>query len=488
MHVLWYNPNQPFFIKKEMPATTQKIHGVKILMFGSLKTKAFWLIIALVSLVGSTALVASAQAPKPLLQNIEVQPSATPGVKKTGSSTPVAPKPDILNPIDSDIAIPGYTGILVEDANGKIIKDSYSDYTFNPASNVKVATSYAVLKTFGPEYRFPTNVYYDGIIDKTTATLNGNLYISGRDPMFNFEHGVAIADAMNKLGIRSVTGDLVVTDRFVMSYTESTQRSGQLLLASLDSGKRSAGATRAWLEFLASSGKANQATYMPSISVAGGLYVDIIPNTAKLLFSHESAPLREIVKVTNCYSNNFLAERLGEMLGGPYAVARVIQLNANVAPQEFTLATSSGLGINRVTPKAMMKVLRALRSELARYKMTFADIMPIAGVDPGTLQNRFKNGFSLGSVVAKTGTLGNTDGGVSALCGEMQTRNGGKMLFVIFNQRGTPGRFRPFQDSYVTMIQNEHGGAAPLGYTTTAVALRMAKTRITYSNAGSASN
>ncbi|HEX8734928.1 MAG TPA: D-alanyl-D-alanine carboxypeptidase [Pyrinomonadaceae bacterium] len=454
-------------------------------MFGSLKTKAFWLFIALVAFLGAGNV--SAQTTQPYLPDIKVQPTSTPLVKKTGGSTPVTPNPDIQNPLDSDINIPGYTGILVEDANGKIVKESYSDYTFNPASNVKVATSYAVLKTFGPEYRFPTNVYYDGIIDKTTATLNGNLYISGRDPMFNYEHGVAIADALNKLGVRSVTGDLVVTDRFIMNYSESTQRSGQSLLASLDGSKRSAAATRAWLDFLVSSGRGNQVTY-PSVSVAGALYVDIIPNTAKLLFSHESAPLREIVKVTMCYSNNFLAERLGDMLGGAYAVARVVQLNANVAPQEFSLATSSGLGINRVTPKAQMKLLKALRAELARYKMTFADIMPIAGVDPGTLQNRFKDGFSLGSVVGKTGTLGNTDGGVSALCGEMQTRNGGKLLFVIFNQRGTPGRFRPFQDSYVTMIQNEFGGAAPLGYTTTSVALRLARTRITYANSGAASN
>ncbi|HEX8370840.1 MAG TPA: D-alanyl-D-alanine carboxypeptidase [Pyrinomonadaceae bacterium] len=458
-------------------------------MFGSLKTKAFWLFIAMIALVGSTALTASAQTTtQPYLQPIIVQPTSTPLVKKTGSSTPVTTNPDISNPLDSDINIPGYTGILVEDDKGKIVKESYSDYTFNPASNVKVATSYAVLKTFGPDYRFPTNVYYDGIIDKTTATLNGNLYISGRDPMFNHEHGVAIADALNRLGVRSVTGDLVVTDKFIMGFTESTQRSGQSLLASLDAGKRSANATRAWLDFLVSSGKGNQTAYVPSLSVAGTLYVDIIPNTAKLLFSHESAPLREIVKVTNCYSNNFLAERLGDMLGGAYAVARVVQMNANVAPQEFSLATSSGLGINRVTPKAMMKLLKALRVELARYKMTFADIMPIAGVDPGTLQNRFKNGFSLGSVVGKTGTLGNTDGGVSALCGEMQTRNGGKMLFVIFNQRGTPGRFRPFQDSYVTMIQNEFGGAMPLGYTSSALALRMARTRITYATSGSAVN
>ena len=161
-------------------------------------------------------------------------------------------------------------------------------------------------------------------------------------------------------------------------------------------------------------------------------------------------------------------------------------MNAGVRPDEFSLQTASGLGINRVTPRAMMKVLRALRNDLARHKMTFADIMPIAGVDPGTLQNRFKNGFALGSLVGKTGTLGNTDGGVSALCGEMQTRGGGKLLFVIFNQRGSVARFRGFQDNYVSMIQNQLGGAAPLGYTSPALALRMSKTRVTFAGSGSA--
>lgn len=457
-------------------------------MIGSLK-KVLWLSVALVSLLGSGAAgIASAQS-TPLLQDIKVQPSATPLVKKTGAVTPVTPAPDVSNPAASpDLNIPGYTGILVETLDGKVIRENYSDYAFNPASNVKIATTYAVLKTFGPEYRFPTIVYYDGIIDTQTATLNGNVYVSGRDPMFNFEHGVAVADALNKLGIRSVTGDLIVTDRFVMSFSESAQRSGQVLLATLDTGKRSPAATRAWLEYLSASGKANQGVYMPSVSIAGALYVDIIPNSAKVLFTHESAPLKESVKVMMCYSNNFIAERMGDMLGGPYAVARVVHLNAGVAPQEFTLQTSSGLGINRVTPKAMMKVLRALRSELARYKMTFGDVMPVAGVDPGTLQNRFKTSFALGSVVGKTGTLGNTDGGVSALSGEIQTRDGGRMLFVIFNQRGAVARFRSFQDSYVTMLQNQFGGAASLGYAAPALSQRLSKSRITYPTSRAASN
>jgi D-alanyl-D-alanine carboxypeptidase/D-alanyl-D-alanine-endopeptidase (penicillin-binding protein 4) len=110
------------------------------------------------------------------------------------------------------------------------------------------------------------------------------------------------------------------------------------------------------------------------------------------------------------------------MLGGPYAVARIVQLNAQIAPEEFYIQTSSGLGQNRVTPRAMMKLLRALRNELAKNKMSFSDIMPVAGIDKGTLEGRFDADFARGSVVGKTGTMANTDGGVSSLAGEIKRK------------------------------------------------------------------
>ncbi len=265
-----------------------------------------------------------------------------------------------------------------------------------------------------------------------------------------------------------------------MALNGSTQTSANTLFATLDSSRRSAAATRAWLGYLGTSGKFNQVQGTPGVSFSGKMYVDIIPTNARFLFSHESAPLKEIVKVTMCFSNNFLAEKLGDMLGGAYAVARTAQLGAGVPPEQFVLQTSSGLGVNRVTPQAMMRLLRAFRLELTKNKLTFADVMPIAGVDPGTLQHRLNSFSNLGSVVGKTGTLG-SDGGVSALSGEMQTRSG-KLLFVIFNQRGTPTRFRSFQDGFVTSVQNQYGGAMPLGYGSAALAQRMANTRITYPN------
>jgi len=451
------------------------------------------------SIFGQTQAPSKSSATPPLLQDIKIyqDPTASPApfLKRTGSSTAsagdIALPTNLIKtsfPILADTVIPGHSGVLVETVDGNLVVESMSNFTFNPASNVKIATSYAVLKTFGPDYRFPTSVWTDGSYDQATQTIHGNIYVSGRDPIFGFEHAVAVAAELNRMGVRNVTGDLVVTDNFAMNYSTSSQRSSQTLFATLDASKRSAAASRVWSNYLINSGRSISLNgSIPSVVFTGSVYVQPMPSTAKLLFTHESTPMRDIVKVMMCYSNNFVAERLGDMVGGPYAVARLVQQNIGVQPYEFSIATASGLGINRVSPSAMMKLLRVLRTDLARYRMTFADIMPVAGLDRGTLENRFDTDFSSGSVIGKTGTLGQTDGGASALAGEINTRNG-KLLFVIFNQRGSVSRFRSFQNNYVSLIQGQFGGPAPIAYTPVSLDYRMAKTRFSYPGHVAANN
>lgn len=440
--------------------------------------KSLWLSVVFVFLLVSSGF--SQPAPKPFLQDITVaQPEPTPPlVQKTGSASSTSAI-DVASVGLDAINVPGYTGILIETLDGKVVKESYSNYAFNPASNVKVATAYAVLKTFGPDYRFPTSVWTDGQIDRHNGVLIGNLYVSGRDPVFSYENGVTIADALNAMGIKQVTGDLIVTDNFTMNFSGSVVSSANMLLASMDSAKRNTAAVRAWQNYVTNAKKLGKVSMNPGVSFGGRTYVQPIPTNARLLFSHESPKMREIVKVMMCFSNNFLSERLGDMLGGAYAVARVVQTNAQVPPQEFVLASSSGLGINRVTPQAQMKLLRTFRKELEKHKMTFADVMPVAGVDDGTLENRFNSSLSVGSVVGKTGTLGRTDGGVSTLTGEINTRKG-KLLFVIFNQRGNVSRFRSFQNNYVAIVQSYFGGGVPMKYDQINLDARMAGTRISY--------
>jgi D-alanyl-D-alanine carboxypeptidase/D-alanyl-D-alanine-endopeptidase (penicillin-binding protein 4) len=458
-----------------------------------------WFSVFAFSLLFASAIPAQT---RPLLQDIVIKegpaPQATPLVKKTGSSTAVADDvvPAVPSaraaiktsiPVLADVEIPGYTGILVESMEGNVVVETGSDMLYNPASNVKIATAYAGIKTFGPNYRFPTNVWTDGAYDEANKAIIGDLYITGRDPVFNFENAIAIANELNRIGIRSVSGDLIVTGDFTMNYSSSATRSANTLLATLDMTKRSAAATRSWLKYTSLKGLTGKVDVSPSIQINGKAYVRQLPGDAKMIFSHESAPMREIVKVTLSYSNNFLAERLGDMVGGPYAVANIVRTNGKLDPKEFYLATSSGLGSNRVSPRAMMSVLRMLNKELHRNNMSFADIMPVAGIDRGTLEHRFDTDFSEGSVIGKTGTLYRTDGGASALCGEINTR-GGKLLFVIFNQRGSVPRFRSFQNNYVALIQGQFGGPAKVNYRSVPMDSRIAQTRIVAANARSSGN
>jgi len=170
----------------------------------------------------SAALSGNGQTP-PLLQDIKIYrdpvpvPTATPFVQRTGSSTPVSGGMRTKFPALAEVSVPGYSGILIESMDGNVVVENNSTAVFNPASNVKIATAYAVLKTFGPDFRFMTSVYTDGSFDRSTGTLNGNLYVSGRDPMFGFEHAVAIAYELNRLGIRTINGDLIATDNFAMN-------------------------------------------------------------------------------------------------------------------------------------------------------------------------------------------------------------------------------------------------------------------------------
>src|SRR5215216_7206741 len=140
----------------------------------------------------------------------------------------------------------GFQGVLIETLDGKVVSSQNENEPFNPASTLKLATALVALRTLGPEHRFSTGVWTDGVLDKTTGAINGNLYVSGRDPSFHYEHGVLLARELNALGIKQVTGDLIVAPGFTMNFSASASRSGDRLYDTLDATLRGAEAVRAW--------------------------------------------------------------------------------------------------------------------------------------------------------------------------------------------------------------------------------------------------
>jgi D-alanyl-D-alanine carboxypeptidase/D-alanyl-D-alanine-endopeptidase (penicillin-binding protein 4) len=400
-------------------------------------------------------------------------------IRPESSQQQASPSPSPSPSAETTRPLYGLQGVLVETLSGKVVASQFADQQFNPASAVKLATALIALRTLGPQHRFATGVWTDGLLDKSSGTLNGNLYISGRDPSFHYEHAVLLASELNALGISRVTGDLFVAPGFTMNFSSSARRSGEQLYDTLDSTLRYAEAIRAWNYERTLLNDHVNLQNVPTVAVAGEVVVGAVPGTAKLLLTQRSSTLVDILKVLLCYSNNFMAERIGESLGGPDSVQQQLINLLGVSPAEIKLASLSGLGVNRISPRVMMKIYRALRAELQKNNLTVADILPVAGIDPGTLQERFTGPAWRGSVIAKTGTLVRTDGGASALVGQMRAANGEVLLFVIFNQRGSVARFRENQDYLVMLIQNSRGGPKSFDYKPLMLMMQLSNTEST---------
>jgi len=390
----------------------------------------------------------------------------------------VAPVDDLITQLPFEQPAIIRQGVLVETEDGEIVMEQAADQAFNPASAMKLATALMALRTLGPQYRFATAVWTNGTFDKATGTITGDLIVSGRDPSMHYEHAVIIARELNRQGIRTVTGDLIVAPRFTMNFNSSSLRSGERFYDTLDATRRPVAATRAWYDNRQAASDYQTLQSQPSVAVMGAVYTDAVPAGARLLLTHRSSTLVDVLKVLLCYSNNFMAERLGDGLGGAAGLRRFLVNEVDITSGDVRVASASGLGVNRLTPRAMLKVYRALSDELAKHRLSPADIMPVAGIDPGTLRKRFESSPSRGSIIAKTGTLYRTDGGASALVGQTRARNGELLMFVIFNGRGNVRRFRESQDSLIADLQNARGGPAPFAYTPHTLAMRLADTEL----------
>jgi serine-type D-Ala-D-Ala carboxypeptidase/endopeptidase (penicillin-binding protein 4) len=396
----------------------------------------------------------------------------SPGVPVAGA-TP-SPQTGLLQ--EEVAPVYGLQGVLIETLDGKIVSAQSADQTLNPASAIKLGTALVALQNFGPQHRFTTGFWTNGSLNKETGELQGNLYVTGRDPSFHYEHAVMVARQLNALGIRTVTGNLVVAPGFTMNFSASARRSGEVLYDTLDATLRSGEATRSWIyERTALSDQLSLQT-VPTVAVMGEVAVDSVAPGARILLAQKSSKLTDVLKVLLCYSNNFMAERIGDSMGGTESVRRQLMLKLGIPDNEIQLASLSGLGINRVTPRTMMRIFRALRTELHRHRLSAADIMPVAGIDPGTMQDRFTGPAWQGSVIAKTGTLVRTDGGVSSLVGQMRTARGEVLLFVIMNQHGNVLRFRSNQDFLVMQVQNSRGGPKAFTYKPLTLAMKLADT------------
>lgn len=101
--------------------------------------------------------------------------------------------------------------LLVVDAQGQSQPrlSHRSDVPMNPASVMKLVTTYAALDLLGPNYTWSTPVYIEGAI--RDDTLYGNLYLQGQgDPKLVLERLWLLLRRVQGLGIKTIAGDIVL--------------------------------------------------------------------------------------------------------------------------------------------------------------------------------------------------------------------------------------------------------------------------------------
>ena len=163
---------------------------------------------------------------------------------------------------------------------------------------------------------------------------------------------------------------------------------------------------------------------------------------ATLLFTHRSAPLRELVRPMLKDSVNLYGEALMRLNSGPGVLptndAALDGLNRRLAAWGMTpgaqqIVDGSGLSRrNALSPEALVIVLQRMYDP--KGESPFMQALPIAGVD-GSLGNRLKDTPAAGNLRAKTGTMSN----IRTLAGYVRTRDKEDVALVVMlnNFEGT---------------------------------------------------
>jgi D-alanyl-D-alanine carboxypeptidase/D-alanyl-D-alanine-endopeptidase (penicillin-binding protein 4) len=332
-----------------------------------------------------------------------------------------------------------------------------------PASNQKLAVTYACLLALGPSFRFSTDVLGEGELDG--SLWRGDIVLKGYgDPTLSTLDLLQLASQLYAQGIRRIGGRIVGDE----SYFD-TKRMGPgwkpwffinesppLSALTVDRARYQGHTTRD--PALAAALTLRSALLRAGITVAGRATTGQADDLAVPLATIESVPLEQILTFMDHESDNFTAEILLKQLGAGLSFQGTSATGAAVIRQLLTeqqiplagvrIADGSGLSrLDRLTTNAVVAMLRAswLDQDLREILL---GALPLAGRS-GTLDSRMRGTAAAGRVRAKTGTLNEA----SALSGYARRRYAFSVI-----QNGSPVSTywaRKAQDRFATVLASQ---------------------------------
>jgi serine-type D-Ala-D-Ala carboxypeptidase/endopeptidase (penicillin-binding protein 4) len=317
---------------------------------------------------------------------------------------------------------PARTGAIVFDLRaGTTLFAHNPRLPLRPASNQKLATTYAALAALGPSFRIETDVLGDG--EQSGTTWQGNLVLKGYgDPALSFAQLNSLARQVAAAGIKHVSGRILGDESWFDTRRTGLGWKAQFYLH--ESPALSALiVNRGWTGRYETTRPALMAAQVfrrdlrhAGVTVQGGAAIGVASSDAAPLAEVQSARLAALVRHMDVFSDNFYAEMLLKEVGAVQgshgsapaglAVERGLLRAAGVPLEGVRMVDGSGLSLlDRWTPLGLATLLRTMwqDSDMRPYLVA---ALPIAG-ETGTLEHRMRKAPAHGLVRAKTGTTDN---------------------------------------------------------------------------------
>jgi len=353
------------------------------------------------------------------------------------------------------------TGAVVVDlTTGETVYSRNASLSLLPASNEKLAVTYAALTALGPGFRIETDALGDG--QQVGTTWQGDLVLKGYgDPTLSSADLADLARQVRAAGITRITGRVLGDESWFDSRRTAPgwkssfyiYESPPLSALIVDRGRF--GRFTSHDPALAAAQLFRSALARAGVRVVGAAAHGVADVNAEPLGSVDSATVAAIVRWMDKVSDNFVAEMLVKELGAVQGsqgttaaglgVVTGLLAAAGVPLEGVQLVDGSGLSLDdRLTPSALASLLSVMWTDF-EVRLELLASLPLAG-RTGTLQDRMRGGAATGVVRAKTGTTSNA----SALSGFVADR----YVFSIL-QNGRPISWtwaRIAQDRFATVL------------------------------------
>jgi D-alanyl-D-alanine carboxypeptidase/D-alanyl-D-alanine-endopeptidase (penicillin-binding protein 4) len=317
-----------------------------------------------------------------------------------------------------DVAFSASAAVAVDLETGQVVYAHNATLPLIPASNEKLAVTYAALTALGPSFRIETDVLGEG--EREGHLWHGDLVLKGYgDPTLSSASLALLARQVRADGITQVTGSVVGDETWFDAHRTAPgwkasfyiNESPPLSALIVDRGLVGKRTSRA--PALAAAQLFERALRRAGVRVAHASRLGVAGDDAVALGAVDSPTLSALVHRMDVTSDNFTAEMLVKELGAVQAGRgttagglRVVgsQLaQAGVPLAGVRFADGSGLSrLDRMTASTLVSLLHVMWSD-PELRPDVVASLPIAG-RTGTLHDRMRGTAAAGVVRAKTGT------------------------------------------------------------------------------------